>query len=126
MKATKRGLALILASLQVALSWGYPAYAAASQVVVQQVQTAVPVQTGPAAPIGRMQLGGPPPPPIAAPNAPVSLTAVQVQLSAPAKAITPSADGGAGPIDIQKTSARVSESLALPGLSRKAPAESSR
>ena len=171
MKATKRGLALILASLQIALSWGYPAYAAASQVVVQQVQTAVPVQTGPSAPLGQMKLGGPASlqtgslaplsalsgpgtmvgvpqvqgrslsasviglpvsaiiptaAPIAAPNAPVSLTAAQVQLSAPAKAITPSADGGAGPIDIQKTSARVSESLALPGLSRKAPAESSR
>lgn len=171
MKATKRGFALILASLQVALSWGYPAIAAASQVVVQQVQTAVPVQTGPSAPIGQMKLGGPASlqtgslaplsvlsgpgtmvgvpqvqnrslsaaviglpvsaiiptaAPIAAPNAPVSLTAPQVQLSAPAKALTPSADGGAGPIDIQKTSARVNESLALPGLSQKAPAESSR
>ncbi|MBI5240698.1 MAG: hypothetical protein HY926_09515 [Elusimicrobia bacterium] len=176
MTGTKRGLALLLASLQVALSWGLPAYAAAAQIVAQPVQTVVPIQTGPSAPVSGMKLGGPgslqtgslspvsalsgpgamigvpqvnersfsapviglpasaitltaapgQTTSIAVQNSPASLTISKTQLAAPAKTFTPTADGQAGPIDIQKTSARVQTSLELPGLSQKAPAETSR
>jgi uridine kinase/cytidine deaminase len=175
-KGTKRGLAVLLASLQFALSFGFPGYAAAADVVIQQVQTAVPVQFGPAGTLGQMKLGGPasltsgslvPTSALSGPNAahyvpqvqdrsfsapviglpisaipqaadlsqtapaavqhsPVSLTLSKPQLAAPAAENAPSADGQAGPMDIQKTSARIKTSLELPGLSRKAPAESSR
>ncbi|MCX5797404.1 MAG: hypothetical protein NTY77_18085 [Elusimicrobia bacterium] len=164
----KRGLAVLLACLQFALSFGLSGYAAANEVVIQKVQTSAPIQFGPAGAIGQTQFSNPGAfqpgaivptlsgsglttsvpqvqprvsvapitglpvsaipqagaPVLAAPaliqNSPVSLTLSKPQIAAA------SADGRTGPIDIQKTSARVTASLSLPGLSQKAPAESSR
>jgi uridine kinase len=56
--AFKRSLAVLLASLQLVLSFGLGT-AAAGEVVIQKVQSAAPVQFGPAGVIGSMRLSSP-------------------------------------------------------------------
>ena len=169
----KRGLASLLAFLQLALSFSLSGYAAAAEMVVRPVDASAAIPTGPVSVLYRShlnavtalaagslpQLSGPSsrsaapevrrdapaaalrpssamsvpaasvlaaPAPSPSRAAPVSLTLAAPEAGAPVVPPTLVAAKDGGPADLDRTTARVQASLALPGLGGKAPAESSR